>query len=142
MRGKEITQVVFDELAETIGGPKPEKSTVIFKLVEGDSKFADGVEVGEFAGRGGSWELEGLTSTQLGAIEDMLWNMPTETVFSLGWWIIHGFYVRFTEDETLEGKEYDADYESDEIRPATEAELEQFGVSDIFYDRHSEAGVF
>ena len=103
--------------------PVPEKSTVMFQLIEGDSYYLPGFEIDGCTGHGGSWEIEGIQGTEIDAVEAIIQQFDDKVTFSAGHWIIVGFYGQFSTYDGPDGREWDCEYEADEVRPATPEEI-------------------
>jgi hypothetical protein len=103
--------------------PAPEKSTVMFQLIEGDSFYLPGLEIDGCVGNGGSWEIEGIQGTEVEAVETIIGQFDDKVLFAPGHWIILGFFGRFSVEDTPNGLDYDCRHEADEVRPATPEEI-------------------
>jgi hypothetical protein len=108
---------------EEYSPPRPEKSTVLFELIEGDCYLFknEGVEFGEIQYEGGSADIE----AEAGMLEDAVAGLLAAEHQKVGWWVMEGFYGSFSKDYY---GEVDCDFECDRVRPATDEDRRKFGV--------------
>ncbi len=103
---------------------EPERSTILFQLLEGDSvlfREPAGVEFGEFhcEGKDAFWAREGCILED--AVAYLLWP---DREYTPGWFVMEGFEVHYSKDYW---GEVDVDYECAKVRPARWSDLKHFG---------------
>lgn len=115
--------------------PKPEKSTILFELIDEDTcqwtrwdkEQERHVEVGRMIGElqheGGSAELEAYS----GMLDVAIYEMLDDEEHTEGWWVMEGFYATYYRGDGWETDD-DVDYDFDHIRPARWSDIAHFGV--------------
>lgn len=113
--------------------PRPERSTVLVQLIEGDSYLFNrwdavkrqhvnaGLEIYEIQYEGGSAEIE----AEAGMLSDAVAPMLEDGFWREGWFVVEGFYGHYTKDYY---GEVDCDFECLNVRDATWADMERFVI--------------
>lgn len=114
--------------------PLPERSFILCEIVEGDSYLFEGkgLEFAEIQSEGGSAEIE----NESGMLEDAIASLLDPEFQRVGWFVIEGFYGNYTKDYY---GEVDCDFECENVREATDADFERFGMTRPASDRVEDA---
>ena len=113
---------------------RPEPSTILFQIIDGDSYMFDKwnpetkkndplyLELGEYAYEGGSADLE----AESGMLPDSFVSLLDDNEKKVGWFVMEGFYGTYRTDYY---GEVDCDFECDNIRKAKFSDLDYFGYA-------------